>query len=136
MKTFLFAFLGFLLLTLAAFSQERSNRVISGQGVYFFGPSIAEADSVPTDESEALSDFATYSNQVAIYAKSNGLNYGYISARTIQIRYGSMRVFTLSRDTVEFGTIFTDNKKAPLLIPYVAIDAKLKEKAKEYFGLK
>jgi hypothetical protein len=117
-------------------AQERPKRIVSGKGVYLFGPSLAEADSVPADESEALSDFANYSSQIAVFARANGIYCGYISARKIEIHYGSMKILTVYRDTVEFGTIFTDGRKHPIMVPYVATDDILKEKAKEFFELK
>ena len=136
MKMFAIPFVCLLCLAFTASLHAQSKRIISGKGVYLFGPSLAEADSVPTDESKALSDFANYSNQIAIFARSNGLSCGYVSARTVEIRFGSMRKFTVCRDSIEFGTIFTDGKKKPLLFQYVVTDAELKEKAKEYFELK
>jgi len=136
MNTYIATFVCIFCLVLYSSLQAQSKRIVSGRGIYLFGPSIAEADSVPTDESEALSDFAAYSNQIAIFARSNGLPCEYLSARKIVVQFGSMRVFTLCRDSVEFGTIFTDGKKEPLLIPYVAIDVELKKRAREYFRLK
>ena len=117
-------------------AQPGAKRVITGRGVFLFGPSLSEADSLPTDEAEALSDFSNYSSQIAIFSKNHGITSEYVSARKIEIRYGAMRRRIVDRDSVQFGTIFTDGKKEPVVFNYVATNDELKEKAKEFFGLK
>jgi len=116
--------------------QHESVQVISGKGVYIFGPSLAEADSVNTDESESLNDFAYYSSKIASYVRSRGLTCQYISARTIEVRFATKKTYIISRDSVEFGTILTDGNKEPLLFRFVLTDLELEKESKKYFNLK
>jgi hypothetical protein len=117
-------------------AQFLSTRVVTGKGVYIFGPSLAEADTLALDQGEALNDFSYYSNKIASFVRARGLPCEYISERTIKIRFGSKGLFTISRDSVEFGTILTDGKNKPLLLKYVSTDVELDKKCNEYFNLK
>ena len=117
-------------------SQHQSTQVISGKGVFIFGPSIAEADTVNSDESEALNDFAQYSSAIASFVRDKGIKCEYIAAQIIKVQYATVKVFIVNRDSVEFGTILTDGNKEPVLLKYVLTDAELKEKCQEYFNIK
>lgn len=130
-----FVFLLFIL-PLGVSLQRQSTQVISGKGVYIFGPSLAEADSLGSDESEALNDFAYYSSKIASFVRAKGLVCKYISTRNIEVRFASKGIFMVYRDSVEFGTILTDGNQEPLLLKYVLTDVELEEKSKEYFKLK
>ena len=125
-----------LVLSAGVTAQHLSTRVVSGKGVYIFGPSVEEADTLALDEADALSDFSFYSNKFAAFVRANGLSCEYISASIIKIRYSSMRVFTVSRDSVEFGTILSDGVEEPLLLKYVEPDDTLEKACTEYFKLK
>ncbi len=116
--------------------QHQPTRVISGKGVFIFGPSLAEADTLSSDESEALNDFAYYSNKIAIFVRAEGIKCEYISARQIKVQYATVKIFIVNRDSIEFGTILTDGMKEPLLLKYVLTDTDLDEKCKEYFHIK
>jgi hypothetical protein len=116
--------------------QSQPARVISGKGVFFFGPSVAEADSIESNESEALSDFANYTSKVVPYLRARDIKCEYITARQIAVQYATVKQFVVSRDSVEFGTILTDGSKKPVLLKYVLTDSELLEKCKEYFDLK
>jgi hypothetical protein len=117
-------------------AQFLSTRVVTTKGVYIFGPSLTEADTLAVDQGEALNDFSYYSNKIASFVRARGLPCEYISERTIKIRFASKGLFTVYRDSVEFGTILTDGKNKPLLLKYVLTDIELEEKCKEYFNLK
>jgi len=124
-----------LAVSFSSLSQSEAKRIISDKGVFLFGPSEMETDSVPSDESEALSDFATYSTDIARFARSHDIFCAYVTARLIEIRYGSMRRMIISRDTTSFGTILTDGIQQPRIFPYVTTGVELREKAKEFFKL-
>ncbi|HTR80764.1 MAG TPA: hypothetical protein VMM58_03970 [Bacteroidota bacterium] len=126
----------FFLIPFKTSAQFLSTRIITGEGVYIFGPSVAEADSLSLDEGEALSDFSYYSTRIAAFVRAKGLPCEYVSDRTIRVRFGSNQSFTVSRDSVEFGTILTNGKDKPWLLKYVVTDDQLKEECKEFFGLK
>lgn len=129
-----FAFL-FCLLSIGVPLQSQSKQNVSGKCVFIFGPSASESDSVRPDESEALNDFAYYSSKIAIFARSKGMKCEYISARTINIRFGAKRVFSVSRDSVEYGTILTDGIKEPLLLKYVVTDIDMEKEIRDYFEI-
>ena len=116
--------------------QHQTTRVISGKGVFIFGPSLAEADTLSSDESETLNDFANYSKKIATFVRAEGITCEYVSARQIKVQYATVKVFIVNRDSIEFGTILTDGMKKPLLLKYVLTDIDLKEKCKEYFHIK
>jgi hypothetical protein len=116
--------------------QHQSTQVISGKGVFIFGPSLAEADSLNSDESEALDDFSLYSSKIASFVRAEGIKCEYVSARQIRVQYSTVKVFIVNRDSIEFGTILTDGVKKPLLLKYVLTDIDLEEKCKEYFHIK
>jgi len=117
-------------------SQHQSTRVISGKGVFIFGPSLAEVDSMNPDESEAISDFAYYSSKIASFVRAKGIPCEYIADHKIKVQFASVKVFIVNRDSLKFGTILTDGDKEPLLLKYVLTDDELEEKCKEYFHLK
>ena len=119
-----------------ALIQHQSTQIVSGKGVFVFGPSLAEVDSLNYDESEALNNFANYSSKIASFVRTKGINCEYITARQIKVQYSSVKVFIVNRDTVEFGTILADGNKEPLLLKYVLTDIQLEEKCIEYFNLK
>ena len=116
--------------------QYLSTQIITSAGVYIFGPSLTEADTLATDQGEALNDFSYYSNRIAAFVRAKGLPCEYISARTIKIRFAGKRFVTVYRDSVEFGTILADGRNKPLVLKYVTTDAELKEKCNEYFNFK
>ena len=122
--------------TSGAAAQYLSTRIITGEGVYIFGPSLAEADNVSVDQVEALNDFTYYSGRIASFVRARGLTCEYVSARTIKIRFASKRFFTVYRDSVEFGTILADGRNKPRLYKYVVTDDELAKECKEYFNLK
>ncbi|MDE3057642.1 MAG: hypothetical protein KGJ59_06775 [Bacteroidota bacterium] len=129
---FVLLFLGYS----GASAQYLSTRIITEKGVYLFGPSLVEADTLPLEQGEALDDFSYYGNKIAVFARSRGLTCEYVSERTIKIRFASKKFYTVNRDSVEFGTIFTDGTNEPLVLKYVVTDTELEEKCKEYFKLK
>jgi hypothetical protein len=131
----LFLYSLFILLPIVSL-QHQSTQTVSGKGVFIFGPSLAEADSLDYDQSEALSDFANYSSKIAAFVRAQGIPCEYIAARQIKVQYASVKVFIVNRDTVEFGTILTDGNKEPLLLKYVLTDIDMEEKCREYFNLK
>ncbi len=120
----------------SASAQYLSTRFITSEGVYLFGPSLAEAESLNVDEGEVLDDFSYYSTRLASFVRARGLTCEYVSERTIKVRFGSKNMFTVCRDSVEFGTILTDGKKKPRLLKYVLTDTELEEECKEFFNLK
>jgi hypothetical protein len=124
------------LLVLLFSSVKAQTRVISGKGVFIFGPSISEVDNLNLNEAEAINDFANYSNKIASFARAESINCEYISARQIKVQYSTVKVFIVDRDSVEYGTILTDGTKTPLLLKYVWTDIDLIEKCKEYFNIK
>ena len=116
--------------------QNQSKRIITGKCVFIFGPSLVEADTISSDKSEALNDFATYSSEIAKFVRERGIQCEYISARQIKVQYAIVKQFIVDRDSIEFGTLLTDGLKEPLLLKYVMTDADLEQKCKEYFNLK
>ena len=132
--------ISFLCLILVVFTyasaQIQGTQVVSDKGVFFFGPSIAEADSVGSEESEALSDFAYYNNKFASFVRTKGIKCEYISSRKIIVQYATVKQFIVSRDSIEFGTILSDGKKTPLLFKFVLTDEDLDHKCKKFFNYK
>lgn len=116
--------------------QNQSTRSVSVKGVFFFGPSLGEADSIESGDAKALSDFAYYTNKVAPYFRARDITCEYTSARKIIVHYATVKQFIVSRDSVEFGTILTDGINKPVLLKYVLTDVELQEKCKEYFNFK
>lgn len=116
--------------------QEQSTQVVSGKGVFIFGPSLTEADSLSTDESDALNDFARYSSKIASFVRSKSIKCEYISARRIIVQYASEKEFIIDRDSIQYGTILADGHKKPVLIKYVMTDVELEENCKDYFYIK
>jgi len=115
--------------------QHRSTQVISGKGVFIFGPSLAEADSLSSDESEALNDFAHYSSKIASFVRAESIKCEYVSARQINVQYATVKVFIVNRDSVQYGTILTDGNQKPVLFKYVVTDIELIENCKNYFHI-
>ena len=111
-------------------------KIITGKCVFVFGPSVEEADTSGEEDSEALGDFGYYSSRIAKYVRSKGLKFEDLTAHTIHVRYNGDKVFTVNRDSVEFGTIITDGFKKPILFKYVVTDDELNEKIREYFQIK
>jgi hypothetical protein len=126
----------FLSLLSSASSQHQSTQVISGKGVFIFGPSLTEADSLNSDESEALNDFAHYSSKIASFVRAESIKCEYISARRIIVQYASVKVFNVNRDSIQYGTILTDGDQKPVLLKYVMTDTEMEENCKEYFHIK
>jgi hypothetical protein len=116
--------------------QHQPTRVISGKGVFIFGPSMSEADTLSSDESVALNDFALYSDKIASFVRAESITCEYVSARQIKVQYATVKVFIVNRDSIEFGTILTDGNKKPLLLKYILTDIEMEEKCKEYFHIK
>jgi hypothetical protein len=126
----------FLSLLSSASSQQESTQVVSGKGVFIFGPSLTEADSLSSDESEALNDFAHYSSKIASFVRAESIKCEYISTRHIIVQYASVKVFIVNRDSIQYGTILTDGDQKPVLLKYVMTDTEMEENCKEYFHIK
>jgi hypothetical protein len=136
MKLFTFCLGLFFSLLSSVSSQQQSTQVISGKGVFIFGPSLTEADSLNADESEALNDFAHYSSTIASFVRAESIKCEYVSARRIIVQYASVKVFIVNRDSIQYGTILTDGQQKPVLLKYVMTDIELEENCKEYFHIK
>lgn len=133
-RCFLFCCL-FLLPVLAA-AQQQESRPVVGKGVIFFGPSVAESDTINAGDSEAIGDFSTYTGKVVEFLQARKITYKYLSDRTIEIQYATVKHLTVCRDTLMFGTILTDGKHTPKLLPYVHTDVELTKEITAYFKLK
>ena len=125
-----------LLFSLFATAYCQNPKVLSGKGVYFFGPSGAEADSMNQGNIEAIDDFGYYTTQIGPFLKAKHLQSGYVSDRNIEVHYGLQKHLSVTRDSVDFGTILTDGTKMPLVLQYVLTDEELKEEISKYFKLK
>ena len=132
MKIFLAVILFFMTISVALGQWQRA-QVVSGKGVFFFGPSVAEADTISAEYSDALSNFAYYTDAFAKLARANGIHCEYVSSRKIIVQYATIKQFIVDRDTVEFGTIFSDGNRRPLLLKYVLTDSVLNQEGKKYF---
>jgi hypothetical protein len=126
----------FFLLPALVVAQEAESRPVVGKGVIFFGPSVAESDTINANDSEAIGDFSTYTGKVASFLQAHKIIYKYLSDRVIEIQYATVKHLTVCRDTLMFGTILTDGKHTPTLLPYVHTDDELREEIKTYFNLK
>jgi hypothetical protein len=126
----------FLSLLSSASSQQESTQVVSGKGVFIFGPSLTEADSLNSEEAEALNIFAHYSSNIASFVRAESIKCEYISARQIEVKYASVKVFIVNRDSIQYGTILTDGNQKPVLLKYVTTETELEENCKEYFHIK
>ena len=125
-----------LLLPALAVAQQQESRPVVGKGIVFFGPSVAESDTLDANNSEALGDFSTYTSKVVSFLQKQNLIFKYLSDRTIEIQYATVKHLTVCRDTLMFGTILTDGKHTPELLPYVHTDEELIHEIKAYFNLK
>jgi hypothetical protein len=97
---------------------------------------MAEADSLSSEESEALNDFAHYSSEIASFVRAESIKCEYISARRIIVQYASVKVFIVNRDSIQYGTILTDGHQNPVLLKYVMTDTEVEENCNEYFHIK
>jgi hypothetical protein len=136
MKLFTICLSLFFSLLSGASSQQQSTQVVSGKGVFIFGPSLAEADSLSTDEAEALNEFSRSSSKIASFVRAESIKCEYLTARRIIVQYASLKVFIVNRDSIQYGTILTDGDQKPVLLKYVMTDIELEENCKEYFHLK
>lgn len=125
-----------ILLLVSAPAECQTSNVITGRGVYFFGPSQLESDSLNEDDATALDDFTNYVGQVVPYLRANNLQTEYLSSRTIVVKYATSKSFLVSRDSVDFGTILTDGIKEPRLLKFVLTDDELRSEVRQYFNLK
>ena len=126
----------FLFLLSSVSSQQQSTQVISGKGVFIFGPSLTEADSLNSEEAEALNIFAHYSSNIASFVRAESIKCEYVSARKIEVQYASVKVFIVNRDSIQYGTILTDGNQKPVLLKYVTTETEMEENCKEYFHIK
>ena len=126
----------FLSLLSSASSQQESTQVVSGKGVFIFGPSLTEADSLNSEEAEALNIFAHYSSNIASFVRAESIKCEYVSARQIEVQYASVKVFSVNRDSIQYGTILTDGNQKPVLLKYVTTETEMEENCKEYFHIK
>ena len=126
----------FLFLQSRVSSQHQSAQVISGKGVFIFGPSLTEADSLNSEEAEALNIFAHYSSNIASFVRAESIKCEYVSARKIEVQYASVKVFIVNRDSIQYGTILTDGNQKPVLLKYVTTETEMEENCKEYFHIK
>ena len=126
----------FLSLLSSASSQQESTQVVSGKGVFIFGPSLTEADSLNSEEAEALNIFAHYSSNIASFVRAESIKCEYVSARKIEVQYASVKVFIVNRDSIQYGTILTDGNQKPVLLKYVTTETEMEENCKEYFHIK
>ena len=126
----------FLSLLSSASSQQESTQVVSGKGVFIFGPSLTEADSLNSEEAEALNIFAHYSSNIASFVRAESIKCEYVSARQIEVQYASVKVFIVNRDSIQYGTILTDGNQKPVLLKYVTTETEMEENCKEYFHIK
>lgn len=126
----------FLLLPVLALAQKSETRPVVGKGVIFFGPSVEESDTIDANNSEALGDFSTYTSKVVTYLQKHDIVFRYLSDRTIEVQYATVKHLTVCRDTLMFGTIITDGIHPPELLPFVHTDEELLQEVKAYFNLK
>ena len=126
----------FLFLFSSVLSQQHSTQVVSGKGVFIFGPSLTEADSLNSEEAEALNIFAHYSSNIASFVRAESIKCEYVSARKIEVQYASVKVFIVNRDSIQYGTILTDGNQKPVLLKYVTTETEMEENCKEYFHIK
>jgi hypothetical protein len=131
-----FLFCCFLWLPVLVTAQKQESRPVVGKGVIFFGPSASESDTISTNDSEAIGDFSTYTSKVVEFLQTHKMIYKYLSDQTIEIQYATVKHMTICRDTLMFGTILTDGKHTPKLLPYVHTDDELTKEIKTYFKLK
>jgi len=125
-----------ILLFVSAGAECQTSRAISGRGVYFFGPSPTESDSLNEDDATAIDDFTYYVGLVVPFLRANNLESEYLSDKNIVVDYTSGKSLLVSRDSVDFGTILTDGIKEPRLLKFVLTDEELKTEVREYFNLK
>ena len=115
------------------FSQSKlDTALVNVKGVYFFGPSQTELDSVDDNYNEAYADFSYYTNKLSPYIKSIGITPEYLTARKIRIEQETEPII-IDRDTLKFGTILFKDNKHSLILKYVFTDSELKEKIDQYF---
>ena len=126
----------FLFLLSSVSSQQQSTQVVSGKGVFIFGPSLTEADSLNSEEAEALNIFAHNSSNIASFVRAESIKCEYVSARQIEVQYASVKVFIINRDSIQYGTILTDGDQKPVLLKYVTTETEVQENCKEYFHIK
>jgi hypothetical protein len=117
-------------------AQKQDARPVVGKGVIFFGPSVTESDTINANDSEAIGDFSTYTGKVVEFLQKEKIVFKYLSDRTIEVQYATVKHLTVCRDTLMFGTILTDGKHAPELFPYVHTDEELIQEIKAYFHVK
>ena len=125
-----------LLLSVTKPLQSQYRRVPTEKEVFFFGPSIEEADSLEDYTAEAINDFSAYTNKIVPFLRMNGIKTSYLSDRKIEFQVDSINTFIVYRDSVDFGTILTDGKKQPKLLKYVLTDIELKKEIENYYKLK
>lgn len=110
------------------FSKSKlDSAVVNVKGVYFFGPSQTELDSIDENYYEAYADFSYYKNKVVSFIKSIGIAPVYLSAREIRIEH-KIESIIIDRDSLEFGTILFNDNNPPRILKYVFTDIELKEK--------
>lgn len=115
------------------FSQNKlDTALVNVKGVYFFGPSQTELDSIDDNYNEAYADFSYYTYKVVPFIKSIGIAPVYLSARKIRIEQETESII-IDRDTLKFGTILFNDNNPPLILKYVFTDSELKEKINQYF---
>ena len=126
----------FLFLISSVSSQQQSTQVVSGKGVFIFGPSLTEADSLNSEEAKTLNIFAQYSSNIASFVRAESIKCEYVSARQIEVQYASVKVFIVNRDSIQYGTILTDGDQKPVLLKYVTTETEVEANCKEYFHIK
>ncbi len=115
------------------FSQSKlDSAIVNVKGIYFFGPSPSELDSIDGNYNEAYADFSYYTNKVISFIKSIGIVPEYLSARKIRIEFKTKSII-IDRDALEFGTILFNGNNAPLILKYVLTDIELEEQINQYF---
>lgn len=115
------------------FSQSKlDSTLVNAKGIYFFGPSPTELDSIDENYNEAYADFSYYTNKVVPFIKSLGISPEYLSERIIKIK-NKIESITIDRDSLEFGTILFNGNNVPLILKYVLTDTELEKEIKQYF---
>ncbi len=114
----------------------QNNIVKYNKVVYFFCPSTTELDTIDENNLDAIDDFNYYTNRVIPFLKINNIKSEYLTDRKIEIIYDIDSSITVNRDSINFGTIFTDGKNKPKILKYVLTDDVLKKEIKTYFKLK
>ena len=132
MKLFIFG----LIVSLSVISFAQIDTVKNEKTVYFFGPSIAEQDTLNENNLDVIDDFFYYTNRIVPFLEQNNIKSEYLTDRNILIKYNVDSSITVNRDSIDFGTILTDGKNKPKILKYVLTDDVLEEKIKTYFNLK